>query len=124
MVKKICLDSDVLIDLLKGKKEVIKKINKFDAEYYATSINVFELWMGKKNKETIFELISTLKILDFSKKSGFVAADIKNKLKEKGEDLDIRDIFIASVCIEQDIELITNNKKHFQRLKKFGLKIL
>lgn len=124
MVRKICLDSDILIDLLKGDKKVLQKINDLDGIFYTTSINVFEIWMGKKKKEVISQLLSTLKILNFTKESGLISADIKNKLKDTGKDLDIRDIFIASICISENIEFISNNQRHFQRLKKFGLKLL
>ena len=39
----------------------------------------------------------------------------------KGKILDLRDLFIASLCINEGIELLTYNTKHFERLKEFGL---
>jgi predicted nucleic acid-binding protein len=123
MVKKICLDSDIFIDLLNNNKDTLDKLNSLDADFYTTSINVFEIWMGKKNKDTISDLVSTLKIIDFTKESGLISANIKNKLQDKGQDLDIRDIFIGSICINEEIELMTKNTKHFERMNPFGLKL-
>ncbi|MBI2043487.1 type II toxin-antitoxin system VapC family toxin [Candidatus Pacearchaeota archaeon] len=126
MVRKICLDSDIIIELLKNNLEVIKTINSLDAEFYATVVNIFEIWTGRMEKEskTIIELISELNILDFDRKSALRAGDIRKKLKGRGELIEIRDIFIASICIQNNMELLTYNKKHFERLKQFELKLV
>jgi tRNA(fMet)-specific endonuclease VapC len=44
--------------------------------------------------------------------------------QDKGDILDVRDIFIASVCIIEGLELLTFNLKHFERMKKFGLRLV
>lgn len=124
-VKKICLDSDVVIELLKGNPKIVEIINSLPADFYLTTINIFEIWTGRIENETekIIGLLSEFNILEFDKKSSLRAGDIRKKLKEKGELIDIRDVFIASICIQNNIELLTYNKKHFNRLEKFGLKL-
>lgn len=121
VVRKICLDSDIIIDILNNEASAKDLIVSLDAEFYITSINSFEIWYGRKESEKIFELLNTLKILDFDNDSALNSGDIMRKLKGKGSLLDIRDVFIAAVCITNKVELLTNNKKHFERLKEFGL---
>jgi tRNA(fMet)-specific endonuclease VapC len=124
MVRKICLDSDVLIALL-GKDEKTKLLlESLDAMFYTTAINSFEVWYGRKKTETVFQLLGTLHVLDMTDSSGRKAGDIMRDLKAKGTLLDIRDVFIASVCIKNDVELLTLNKKHFSRMKKYGLNLV
>jgi len=126
MDKKICLDSDILIEISRGNRKIIDRIKNLDANLYTTSINIFEIWTGrlKKEEEATRALIASLKKTDFDEGSAIKAGDMQIKLKEAGNLIDFRDIFIASICIENDIELFTNNKKHFERLKRFGLQLV
>lgn len=125
MVRQICLDSDVLIDIALGKEEIINFIRQTEAEWFTTTINIFEIWSERKEKQKNIEnLITGLKKTDLDEKSALKAGEIRKALKEKGEIIEIRDIFIGATCIENKLELLTNNKKHFERLKQFGLKLI
>ena len=42
----ICLDSDFIIDYLRGKKEAVDIIEKFGEEAVTTEINIFEVFYG------------------------------------------------------------------------------
>ena len=60
--------------------------------------------------------------------SGQLVITIPKRLAEyeelvKGMEVEFRDIMIASICINRDIPLLKNNKKHFERLKGEGLKL-
>ena len=125
MVRQICVDSDVLIELVYGDKEIVEFIQRTDAEWHTTTINLFEIWSERKEKQQNIEnLIQGLRKQDFDEACALKAGEIRKQLKEKGELLEIRDIFIGSVCIKNNLELLTNNKKHFERLKQFGLKLI
>ena len=121
MVREICLDSDVIISFLSNDEKTKQIIENLDADFYTTSINSFETWFGRTKSEKIFELLQWLKIMSFDKKASLLAGDILRDLKNKGEILEIRDVFIGSICVKNGIELLTFNKKHFERLRKFGL---
>lgn len=121
MVRKVCLDSNILIGLL-GRDEAVKTmLSALDAQFVITAVNSFEIWYGRTKGEAIFELFEWLEILPFDAAVSRLAADIMRSLKEKGEIIDLQDVFIAAICIKNDVELLTLNKKHFERLKKFGL---
>lgn len=121
MVRKICLDSDVLIALLKKDEQTKRKLESLDANFYTTSVNSFEVWYGRKKSETVFQLLEWLNLLELNDKSARLAADMLRDLKKKGKMIEMRDLFIGAVCITNDVELFTYNKKHFERLKNFGL---
>ena len=124
MVREICLDSDVIIDLSKNVDQIKSRLISLDALFYITSINVFEVWFGRKEKDNALEFLEKFGVLDLNKSSALLAADILRDLKKEGLILDFRDIFVASICITNKIELMTNNLKHFERFKKFGLRLV
>ncbi len=124
MVKKICLDSDVLIELLHGNEDVKNTLASINGELFTTSVSVFEVWYGRKKSETVSELLDALHILSLEKMSAMFAADMFSELNKKGESLDLKDVFIAAMCIRNEVVLYTFNKKHFQRMEKFGLVLL
>ena len=121
VVRKVCLDSDILINLLNKDEETKKVIESIDAEFYTTTVNSFEIWYGRKDSEEIFQLLEWLNILELDQNSALKSADILRTLKKQGAMIDFRDLFIASICITNKIEFLTANKKHFERLKEFDL---
>ncbi|MBI4155378.1 type II toxin-antitoxin system VapC family toxin [Candidatus Woesearchaeota archaeon] len=121
MVTKLCLDSDVLIDILRNNEETIKKIKLLEGEFFTTTVSIFEIWNGRKKDEIIEDFISWINIIDFDENAAFLAGDIRKNLRKNGLEIDIRDLFIASMCITNNFGLFTNNKKHFERFKQFGL---
>ena len=121
MVRKIYLDSDIIINLLNKNEDIKRALESLDGEFFTTSINIFEIWQGRKNSENILEFISWLDILDLNMNSSMIAGDIHRKLRSSGKIIDLRDLFIGSICIDNKAELLTLNKKYFNRLKKFNL---
>lgn len=128
---KICLDSDFLIDFLRGKEEEIRFVKENEENYVfgTTKINLFELFYGaykslkrKENLEAISKLIDRVEIIDFSvdasKRAGKTLAD----LEEKGEIIDFRDILIGSIAVDNGFSIKTKNKQHFRKIE--GLKVL
>ncbi len=121
MVRKICLDSDVLIAFLHKDERVKDLLTSTDADFYITAVNTFEVWYGRKKSELISELLPLLPALAFDDVVARFAADMLRTLKSQGQLLEMRDLFIAAICIKHDVELFTFNLKHFERLEQFGL---
>ena len=125
MDNKICLDSDVMIELLRNNQEIVERIREKQATFITTPINILELWNGRKKseEEKIENLINQLGIMVMDTEEGKKAGDLTKILREKGEIIEMRDIIIAGICIKNNIPLMTLNTKHFERLKPFGLKL-
>ena len=124
MDRKICLDTDILIQIMRDDEKLKNKINSLNASFYTTSINLFEIWQGHKKGEETLNLLEPLLKLNFDENSAFFAGDLQRKLSDKGNLLDFRDLFIGAICIKNNVELMTLNSKHFLRLKQFGLKLV
>ena len=96
---------------------------------YITIITLYELVRGdvlagfsgedsKRDYEKIFM------VLNFDNKALVKASEIYAALKKKSMLIDERDIMIGAICISNNLPLATLNKKHFNRLKQFGIKLI
>jgi predicted nucleic acid-binding protein len=120
--KGICLDTDILIDAFKSD---VRKI----IGYYTTCINLYEFlrglaFIGKDLDEFKLWIEINLNVLCIDNNSLKVASKIYAELRKKGEIIEDPHLLIASICIANNLPLITHNKKHFKRLEKFGLKVV
>jgi len=120
----ICIDSDCIIDFLKGNEKVIKTIEKYKNEICTTEINAFEIFFGayrKFSKEEINEasrFFNSIDVLSFDKPCGKISAEILSSLLKQGKEIEQNDCFIASIMIKNHVKkIITRNKKHFSKIK-------
>jgi predicted nucleic acid-binding protein len=124
------LDSDILIYFLKGHSNVVDKISKMlPEELFISRINYTELLYGaynssrvEKNLKTVRAFLDTFEVLEFDQTSAEIFAKEKARLKKCGTLIADMDLMIASIAIANEAILMTNNLRHFQRVK--GLKIL
>ncbi|MBI5066229.1 type II toxin-antitoxin system VapC family toxin [Candidatus Woesearchaeota archaeon] len=130
MENKICLDTDFLINFLRGKEEEINFIINNEAAliFATTPINLFELYLGayqRMNKNelgAIDELSNRIRILNLSNAASNIAARDFILLRKRGLELDFRDVLISAIAKTENFCLKTNNKKHFERIP--ALKIM
>ncbi len=127
-----CLDSDLLIAILRGRKEAFSKAAELEeeAKEATTSVNAFEIFFGatksarkKENMNEALGLLESLNVFPLDLSSSRKAAEISAKLSTEGEPIDYRDAMIAGIAIENDLTLITRNTAHFSRIKDLKLEI-
>ncbi|PIN84905.1 MAG: PIN domain nuclease [Candidatus Diapherotrites archaeon CG11_big_fil_rev_8_21_14_0_20_37_9] len=121
MGKDICLDTDSIIEYLKGRNAALKKLLLDGTEVYTTSISAFELRLRETNIEEVEAFLKDIKILPFDDISSKIASNTFKELKKKGNPIELKDFFIASIAIKNNCKLLTNNKKHFERVGELEL---
>lgn len=110
------IDTGILIDMLKQKRYTLAVISPL------TLIEVLRGTDEKKRikvKKLLEESFATVN-LDNTIITKY--CDLYSKLKKKNTPLPDADLLIAATAIAHNLTLETNDK-HFNRLKKFGLKI-
>ena len=122
-MEKILLDTDFVIDLLRGYtnriNRLIAKIENGQIKAYISLISVIELYAGEDSveKETIItEFLSLLDILALN----FTLSKLAGKIKRK-YNLSIADAIIAATSAYYEIKLFTFNVKHFSRISELSL---
>ena len=124
MDNKILIDTDILIDFLRGNSETGLLLEKIqDRTLLTTDINAFELYHGaykQKDKEKgildVERMLNQLQLLSTNRKSMRKAGEIVTYLDKKGEKVDTADILIGSICIINSASILTRNRKHFEKM--------
>jgi tRNA(fMet)-specific endonuclease VapC len=85
--------------------------------------NLTELLYGAYNSEYIDKNLervrcfeNTIEVVQFDRKAVEIYAVIKSSLKKQGKLIDDFDILIAAVALSNELILVTNNVKHFERI--------
>lgn len=125
-MEKICIDTDLLIDIAKRKliRYVTKKLN-----LHITFITLYEYlrglaYLGRDLEGSKEELESRFNILWLTNKAILKSSTIYSELRRKGELIPDPDLLIGSICIVNNVPLATYNKSHYLRLIPFGLKLI
>jgi len=122
------VDSDVLINFLKGEEQAVKTIKKLqNRPFYLSIISVGEILEGlletknKKRLTSFKELLQTVIVINID----FLIIEkfslIRKSLRQKGLLIDNFDLLIASTCLVHNLVIVTGNISHFKRIP--GLKM-
>jgi len=115
-LEKIVLDTNILIEILKGNKTIIKKLELLSTDFVISSITVMELYYGALNKAELFQLkkfISLFKVIEINENISSISTELIFQYA-KSHNLAIPDSLIASTAISIDSELLTLNLKDFK----------
>jgi hypothetical protein len=115
------LDTNVIIEIARGNKELLDSVLSADSYFLITSITRFEIMIGAP-KLVELDLISSLDCLPFDEKSADISANIYKELKKSGREMSLRDLFIGAICITNRHGLITLDSD-FKILEDFGLEL-
>jgi len=112
------LDTTVIIDYLRGKKEKVKFIKKLASQGLLLGcclINIIEVYAGmrEKEREATEEILDSLEYYEVTKETAKKAGEYKRVYREKGVTLSLPDVTIAAVAISNNLILVTDNLKHY-----------
>lgn len=124
------LDTNICIYLIKKRPiEAIERFRKHSPKDTGIStITLFELEYGveksryrQRSEDALAKFLLPLNIIDIDRPSAIEAAAIRAKLEKKGMPIGPYDLLIAGLAKSQNLILVTNNIKEFQRIE--GLEI-
>lgn len=121
------LDTNIIIDFFRKKHEVVKAIFELENIFVPVTA-VGELYYGaylsKKSQthiEKIEGFLSKVNILLMDEEILRLYGKIKSILKEKGKPISENDIWIASITIQHELELLSNDS-HFENIENIKIK--
>lgn len=123
------LDTDILIYFLKGHEPIVERLTLTPPENITTTIiNYTELLFGafnstkkKQNLEIVTAFLQEIKILPFDESAAYCFAEHKASFKKDGNLIADLDLMIASIALSKNYTLVSNNIKHFNRVKKLKI---
>ncbi|MBS3770992.1 MAG: type II toxin-antitoxin system VapC family toxin [Bacteroidales bacterium] len=130
MKNRALIDTDILSYYFKGERNVLRNFEKYLETFEIIELSIityYEILSGLQAKNAfrqleIFEEFAKDNIvIPLTENSCKISAELYSNLKQKGELIDDIDLLIAGIAIENEMTIVTNNEKHFQRIP--GLKI-
>lgn len=125
------LDSNVCIDVLRGREGVVERLRDCDPRScFISTVTEFELFQGAlrapvnrqaDEKERVARLVSLLQILPFDSECARIAAELNAGLLNAGKPRNITDVFIAATAIRHGLTVVTSNTKDFSDLPGLDL---
>ena len=119
----IILDTNILIEILKGNEATIKTVQAFNEKLLISSITVMELYYGAINKAEIKKLERFLSLFQVEHLNENISLKsiLLIKTYAKSHNLDIPGSLIAATAIVSECKVFTYNLKDFRYIDDLEL---
>ena len=119
-----CLDSDIIIEHFRGNEKVRLHSDFISkARLFVTPVTLCELFRGaflsnkvQENLLLVDKLLEKVDMLQFDKYACEIFGKDYGLLKKQGKLTQDNDLMTASLCVANNITLITRNKKHYENI--------
>ena len=123
------VDTDWVIDHFNGVQAVTRRLQALRTQGLALSIiSVAELWEGvhfskdpTRSEAMLTEFLSGVVILGIDEEICRRFGQLRGSLRSAGKLVGDFDLLVAASALRHDLTLLTNNRRHFERVE--GLRI-
>ncbi len=123
------IDTDIIIYSIKGNETVMKNFRRNDKFPVSISVVTFgELLYGarksqhvERNLAVVYRIRELFPVIDVDKAVIETFSELKSNGHKKGLVVDDMDLLIAATAMTLNLTLVTNNTKHFSKIK--GLRL-
>lgn len=130
------LDTDTMSYLMKKNhpfhRGIMQRLIKEEESSVGISVmSISEISSGleklkdENRKKTLINaseyIFSSIKILEFNDEAAWLYGKIRTELCNTGQDVGAMDTLIAAHALSQNLILVSNNLKHFQRIPKLKI---
>lgn len=129
---RLLLDTNVCIDVLRGRPEVVARLREHPPScLHVSAITVFELVQGAERAPGQFREIERRKVhvflspmtqVMFDGQCGALAGKINAALLNAGTPVGVLDVLIAATALRMEVPVVTSNVRDFSRIK--GLEVI
>ena len=124
------IDTDWIIHYLNGNKGIVGKLKSLRKEGLSTSIiSLAELYEGVYystdpigDEKALNDFLTGVSVLEVAEEICKIFGKERGRLRQKKILICDFDLLIAATCLYHNITLLTNNRRHYERVE--GLKIL
>ena len=124
-MKASLVDTNILSLFFRGNPQVVAKFQTYLAEYDTINLSIityYEIVSGLKHRDAqkqldqFLEFSSQNTIVPLTQEAADDAANIYADLRKTGQPIDDIDLLIAGTAIANGLVVITQNRKHFDRI--------
>jgi predicted nucleic acid-binding protein len=112
---RLLIDTDVLIEYLRGRSEAAEYLEDLTSDLYLSVISVAELFAGVKGKEeeaSLKQLLLAFVVLPVTEKTVRLGG-LYRRDYGRSHGTGLADALIATTTEENDADLVTFNRRHF-----------
>ncbi|MBO3464485.1 type II toxin-antitoxin system VapC family toxin [Aetokthonos hydrillicola] len=129
-MKPALIDTNILSFFFRNHNLVVERFEAYLKEHSKINTSIityYEILSGLKHRDAQKQLTSFLTfasyniVLPLTTHSTTISADIYANLRKAGTPIDDIDILIAGIAIANDLVIITNNQRDFEKIE--GLEI-
>ena len=125
-MRECLVDTDILSYYFKGEEAVIQNFRKYSEKFSFINLSLityYEILSGLRFKNSNKILNN---FIQFSRENNIIPLTIKSvnfssiiysELRKSGQALADADILIAGIALENNLTLVTNNVRHFSKIK-------
>lgn len=119
------IDTDIVVYSLKGDERVTQNFHRYRSAPKSLSVITYgELVYGarkskaiEKNLARVYRIAELFPIIDITLAVIEIFGEIKTSLEKQGNTLADMDLLIAATALTHNMILVTNNQKHFERIR-------
>ena len=113
------IDSDVLIDISRGKQAARKYLDALPEGWAISQISALELIVGARNNQDMAAIDTFLSAYVVVPLRGWAGSRAYELLKRytKSHGLHVFDSLVAATAIEEGLTLVSKNRRHFEMME-------
>ena len=123
MAERLLLDTDVLVEYLRGRREAVEYLESLSSDLYLSVISVAELFAGVKGDEeerSLKQFLLAFAILPITEKVARLGGLYRRDFGPS-HDTGLADALIAATAVENGANLVTFNRRHFPMVSRITM---
>lgn len=123
MVERLLIDTDVMIEYLRGRREAVEYLESLTSDLYISVISVAELFSGVKGdeeEESLKQLLLVFIVLPVTEKTARLGGLYRREYRPN-HGTGLADALIAATVEENDFSLVTFNRRHFPMISRIKI---
>jgi tRNA(fMet)-specific endonuclease VapC len=129
MIPQYLVDTDWVIHYLNGREDVVHRLRALRPDGIGLSIVALaELYEGvyysrdpEKDEQGLNDFLRGVTVLGIDEETSKIFGRERGRLRQSGQLIGDIDLFIAATALQFDATLLSNNRRHFDRID--GLRI-
>ncbi len=120
MSERLLLDTDVLVEYLRGRPKAVEYLEGLTSDLYLSVISVAELFAGVKGDEeerSLKQFLLAFAILPVTEKVARLGGLYRRDFKSS-HGTGLADALIAATAVENGANLVTFNRRHFPMVSR------
>ncbi len=120
MSERLLLDTDVLVEYLRGRPKAVEYLEGLTSDLYLSVISVAELFAGAKGDEeerSLKQFLLAFAILPITEKVARLGGLYRRDFRPS-HGTGLADALIAATAVENGVNLVTFNRRHFPMVSR------